>query len=185
MRDVDRLPSQRWGLEQDRERVAGEMRRLKEVSGLSFSKLAARTHYSRSSWERFLNGKKPVPRAAVEQFASALGDEAGGLLLSGGSAPEAAPEPVVAGRGLTVDIPAEIPSDEGPDTGHGRNRSGARSRPAALGAFVAGVAVGALAAAVTGLLSDRGAAACRPCDGCICPSAVPRFPIWQSRTYHV
>lgn len=86
MKDVDRLPSQRWALEQDRERVAGEMRRLKEVSGLSFSKLAARTHYSRSSWERFLNGKKPVPRAAVEQFASALGDEAGSLLRRYGSA---------------------------------------------------------------------------------------------------
>ncbi|GAA5701331.1 hypothetical protein AQJ43_25445 [Streptomyces avermitilis] len=181
MRDVDRLPSQRWALEQDRERVAGEMRRLKEVSGLSFSKLAARTHYSRSSWERFLNGKKPVPRAAVEQFASALGDEAGSLLLSGGSAPEAAPESAVAGRGLTADSPA----DEGPAHDRGRNRGGARGRPVTLGAFVAGVAVGALAAAVTGLLSERGAAARRPCDGCICPSAVPRFPIWQSRTYHV
>ncbi|MFE9998347.1 helix-turn-helix domain-containing protein [Streptomyces avermitilis] len=181
MRDVDRVPSQRRVLEQDRERVAGEMRRLKEVSGLSFSKLAARTHYSRSSWERFLNGKKPVPRAAVEQFASALGDEAGSLLLSGGSAPEAASEPVPAGRALS----AGTPMDEGPANGSGRNRSGARGRPVTLGAFVAGVAVGALAAAVTGLLSERGAAARRPCDGCICPSAVPRFPIWQSRTYHV
>ncbi|MET7850515.1 helix-turn-helix transcriptional regulator [Streptomyces avermitilis] len=181
MRDVDRLPSQRRVLEQDRERVAGEMRRLKEVSGLSFSKLAARTHYSRSSWERFLNGKKPVPRAAVEQFASALGDEAGGLLLSGGGAPEAASEAGPAGRGLTADMP----TDEGPADGRGRDRSGAHGRPITLGAFVAGVAVGALAAAVTGLLSERGAAARRTCKGHICPSAVPRFPIWQPRTSHV
>ncbi|WP_338898054.1 helix-turn-helix transcriptional regulator [Streptomyces sp. TG1A-60] len=63
------------------ELIAVEMRRLKESSGLSFAKLAARTHYSRSSWERFLNGKKPVPREAVEQFASAVGAGAGSLLL--------------------------------------------------------------------------------------------------------
>ncbi|MFF7263596.1 helix-turn-helix domain-containing protein [Streptomyces sp. NPDC008159] len=67
------------------ELIAGEMRRLKKQSGLSFAKLAARTHYSRSSWERFLNGKKPVPREAVEQFASVMGDWAGALLLMEGS----------------------------------------------------------------------------------------------------
>ncbi|MFF4522656.1 helix-turn-helix domain-containing protein [Streptomyces bluensis] len=53
------------------------MRRLKELPGLSFAKLAARTHYSRSTREGFLNGKRPVPREAVEQFASAVRSVAG------------------------------------------------------------------------------------------------------------
>ncbi|HET6856889.1 MAG TPA: helix-turn-helix transcriptional regulator, partial [Streptomyces sp.] len=56
------------------EQLVREMRRLKERAGLSYEKLAARTNYSRSSWERFLNGKKPVTRLVVEQLASALDD---------------------------------------------------------------------------------------------------------------
>ncbi|WP_143664588.1 helix-turn-helix transcriptional regulator, partial [Streptomyces sp. NRRL B-24572] len=44
------------------------MRAVKERSGLSYGRLAAKTHYSRSSWERFLNGKQLPSRVAVEQF---------------------------------------------------------------------------------------------------------------------
>ncbi|MFJ7159322.1 helix-turn-helix domain-containing protein [Streptomyces sp. NPDC101118] len=62
------------------DRLVREMRRMKESAGLSYEKLAALTHYSRSSWERFLNGKKPVTRQVVEQLVTALGDEPNQLL---------------------------------------------------------------------------------------------------------
>ncbi|MEU0275571.1 helix-turn-helix domain-containing protein, partial [Streptomyces sp. NPDC006307] len=39
---------------------------MREATGLSLAALAARTPYSKSSWERYLNGKTPVPRPAVE-----------------------------------------------------------------------------------------------------------------------
>ncbi|MGW3045281.1 helix-turn-helix domain-containing protein [Kitasatospora sp. NPDC001159] len=41
------------------------MRELKERSGLSLVALAGRTAYSKSSWERYLNGKKLPPQQAV------------------------------------------------------------------------------------------------------------------------
>ncbi|MDJ1135988.1 peptidoglycan-binding protein [Streptomyces iconiensis] len=45
------------------------MRRLKDHSGLTLAALSSRTAYSKSSWERYLNGKKLPPRAAVEELA--------------------------------------------------------------------------------------------------------------------
>lgn len=54
-------------------RLVAELRRLKDRSGLSLAALAAKTGYSRSSWERYLNGKQPVPRAAVEELARLCG----------------------------------------------------------------------------------------------------------------
>ncbi|MFF4040646.1 helix-turn-helix domain-containing protein [Streptomyces sp. NPDC001816] len=55
-----------------RERLAAEMRRLKQESGLSFGRLADRTHYSRSSWERFLNGKQLPTSVALQEFAAVM-----------------------------------------------------------------------------------------------------------------
>lgn len=52
-----------------------QLRRLKDHSGLSLAALSTRTSYSRSSWERYLNGKKPVPRKAVEELAQVSGTE--------------------------------------------------------------------------------------------------------------
>ncbi|MFG2527217.1 peptidoglycan-binding protein [Streptomyces sp. NPDC048516] len=46
-----------------------QLRRLKDHSGLSLAALGARTSYSKSSWERYLNGKKLPPRDAVEALA--------------------------------------------------------------------------------------------------------------------
>ncbi|MFI1363236.1 helix-turn-helix domain-containing protein [Streptomyces griseochromogenes] len=56
------------------------MRRMKDASGLSYGRLAGRTHYSRSSWERFLNGKQLPTRVAVEQLAAAVGEDPSPLL---------------------------------------------------------------------------------------------------------
>ena len=57
-----------------------ELRHLKDQSGLSLSRLAAQTNYSRSSWERWLNGKRPIPRVAVERVAVVCGVEPAELL---------------------------------------------------------------------------------------------------------
>ncbi|MBW5481269.1 helix-turn-helix domain-containing protein [Streptomyces bambusae] len=54
-------------------RLVAELRRLKDHSGLSLAALAGKTGYSRSSWERYLNGKQPVPREAVEELAGVCG----------------------------------------------------------------------------------------------------------------
>ncbi|MFJ8842149.1 helix-turn-helix domain-containing protein [Streptomyces cyaneofuscatus] len=44
---------------------AEALRGLRRRSGLSLKELAAQTPYSKSSWERYLNGKTHPPRAAV------------------------------------------------------------------------------------------------------------------------
>ena len=47
----------------------GELRRAKDGSGLSLRRLAVRTGYSASSWERYLGGRLLPPREAVEALA--------------------------------------------------------------------------------------------------------------------
>ncbi|MFD4506314.1 helix-turn-helix domain-containing protein [Streptomyces sp. NPDC058457] len=49
------------------------LRGAREGTGLSFAALAARTAYSKSSWERYLNGKTLPPRDAVETLANLSG----------------------------------------------------------------------------------------------------------------
>ncbi|MER6311076.1 peptidoglycan-binding protein [Streptomyces sp. NPDC001657] len=58
-----------------------QLRRLKDHSGLSLASLAAKTAYSKSSWERYLNGKKLPPREAVEALARVCGADATRLLV--------------------------------------------------------------------------------------------------------
>ncbi|WP_030927183.1 peptidoglycan-binding domain-containing protein [Streptomyces sp. NRRL S-646] len=64
------LPS---GLDDAERQLVAQLRRLKDSAGLSLAALAAKTSYSSSSWERNLNGKKPVPRAAAEELAEVCG----------------------------------------------------------------------------------------------------------------
>ncbi|MEU7278268.1 helix-turn-helix domain-containing protein [Streptomyces sp. NPDC045431] len=61
------------GLGERERQLLVQLRRLKDHNGLSLAALAGRTGYSRSSWERYLNGKKPVPRQAVEELARVCG----------------------------------------------------------------------------------------------------------------
>lgn len=56
------------------------LRRLKDHSGLGLAALAARTGYSRSSWDRYLNGKVLPPAEAVEALAVTCGTEPARLL---------------------------------------------------------------------------------------------------------
>ncbi|MFF3751123.1 helix-turn-helix domain-containing protein [Streptomyces sp. NPDC002018] len=63
------------------QRLLVQLRRLKDRSGLGLAALAAKTGYSRSSWERYLNGKQPVPRGAVEELARVCGADPTRLLV--------------------------------------------------------------------------------------------------------
>ncbi|MFJ4340189.1 helix-turn-helix domain-containing protein [Streptomyces sp. NPDC088915] len=69
------------GLGERERQLLVQLRRLKDHSGLSLAALAGRTGYSRSSWERYLNGKQPVPRRAVEELARVCGADATRLVV--------------------------------------------------------------------------------------------------------
>ncbi|MTD54316.1 helix-turn-helix domain-containing protein [Amycolatopsis pithecellobii] len=59
--------------------LVGLLRQLKDRTGLSLAALAARTPYSKSSWERYLNGIALPPRQAVEDLARVAGEPAARL----------------------------------------------------------------------------------------------------------
>ncbi len=65
----------------DRGSLAAQLRLLRSRRGLTLSGLAKRTSYSRSSWERYLNGKALPPQTALTEFASAVGVPAAPLLV--------------------------------------------------------------------------------------------------------
>ncbi|GCD43549.1 helix-turn-helix domain-containing protein [Streptomyces paromomycinus] len=58
---------------------AGQLRRLVERSGLSVAAVADRTGYSKTSWERYLNGRLLPPQRAVIALAEATGTHTGHL----------------------------------------------------------------------------------------------------------
>ncbi|BAU82873.1 hypothetical protein SLA_1935 [Streptomyces laurentii] len=60
--------------------LAGELLALKKESGASFARLSQKTHYAKSSWERWVNGKQFPPRDAVESLARLCGTDPGPLL---------------------------------------------------------------------------------------------------------
>lgn len=49
-------------------RLAAVLQRLRQRTGLSLAQLADATTYSKSSWERYLNGKSLPPRSAVKEL---------------------------------------------------------------------------------------------------------------------
>jgi hypothetical protein len=60
--------------------LVGVLRELKDRSGLSLAALGAKTAYSKSSWERYLNGAKLPPRHAVEALGRLVGEPVERLL---------------------------------------------------------------------------------------------------------
>ncbi|MQY40146.1 hypothetical protein SRB17_81760 [Streptomyces sp. RB17] len=101
-----------------------ELRQLKDHSGLSLKSLQAKTPFSRSSWERYLNGKALPPQAAVEALAKLAGADVTPLLAlydavrresitaavtsadSGPAGQERAPEPEIRVAALSVAVGA-------------------------------------------------------------------------------
>ncbi|MEW2633283.1 DUF2690 domain-containing protein [Streptomyces sp. NPDC048389] len=57
------------------------LRLLRRRSGMTLATLAGRTSYSKSSWERYLNGKALPPRQAVQEFARAVSVKPDRLLV--------------------------------------------------------------------------------------------------------
>ncbi|MET9141508.1 helix-turn-helix domain-containing protein [Streptomyces parvulus] len=62
-------------------RLVAALRELRVGAGLTLAALAERTAYSKSSWERYLNGKSLPPRQAVRELCR-LADEPPGRLLA-------------------------------------------------------------------------------------------------------
>jgi hypothetical protein len=54
-----------------------QLRLLKDTTGLSLVALGARTAYSKSSWQRYLNATQPPPRQAVTALCRVAGLDAG------------------------------------------------------------------------------------------------------------
>ncbi|MGW7688936.1 helix-turn-helix domain-containing protein [Streptomyces asiaticus] len=80
-------------LDQRVRQLVAQLRRLKDRSGLSLVSLASKTGYSRSSWERYLNGKALPPRHAVEELARVAGADPVRLLVLHEVAEEAWQQP--------------------------------------------------------------------------------------------
>ncbi|MER5795315.1 helix-turn-helix domain-containing protein [Streptomyces sp. NPDC001980] len=123
-------------------RLVVELRRLKDHSGLSMAALASTTGFSRSSWERYLNGRVTPPRQAVETMADvcggdriglaalwevAISDTAPGLTAP---APALAPAPAPASAAQEPEQPEipeavlEEPREPEPPTPDGRTETG-------------------------------------------------------------
>ncbi|MEV5978207.1 helix-turn-helix domain-containing protein [Streptomyces sp. NPDC052114] len=134
--------------------LSAQLRELRERTGLSLAALALRTPYSKSSWERYLNGKKPAPRQAVVALCALAGEEPGRSLALWELA-DAAWSGRAARGGVAV-VPA-------PDAADGTARQGTagpaerRRRGAALVVGAAAAAVLAGLAVVAGLGAGDGA----------------------------
>lgn len=100
------------------------LRGLRAGTGLSLAALAAKTSYSKSSWERYLNGRTLPPRQAVEQLCALVGVDSRRPLaqwdlaetVSSGRAGEAWQGPAAEKR-PTAREPAEKPTAGKPTVG--------------------------------------------------------------------
>ncbi|MFF4156302.1 helix-turn-helix domain-containing protein [Streptomyces sp. NPDC001678] len=134
-----------------------QLRRLKDRSGLSLAALAAKTSYSSSSWERYLNGKQLPPRDAVEELARVCGADTTRLLVLHEVAEEAwtdeaaETEEEVAAAGSPAEGLLAPGGPTTPPTGDGA-RSGARSRARRTTTVVLVAAVVALTVALAAVL---------------------------------
>ncbi|MCX4847437.1 XRE family transcriptional regulator [Streptomyces sp. NBC_00893] len=154
--------------------LAEQLREIRERSGLGLAALAARTPYSKSSWERYLNGKKPVPRQAVEALCELTGTPPGRLLALWELA-----DAEWSGRARPVPAPEE-PDRSVPDRPAAPPRTGVRWW--AVAGALAGVAAACLTAAafLDGEPDGRSRAATEPLvrnPGCRAAGCEGRSPV--------
>ncbi|KUL22495.1 helix-turn-helix domain-containing protein [Streptomyces regalis] len=64
----------------ERTRLSATLRELKARTGLSLAGLAAKTAFSKSSWDRYLNGRTLPPRDAVQELCRLAGEPEGRCL---------------------------------------------------------------------------------------------------------
>ncbi|MDQ0406983.1 DUF2690 domain-containing protein [Streptomyces sp. NPDC000349] len=136
-------------------RLVAALRELRARAGLSLAALAERTPYSKSSWERYLNGKSLPPRQAVRELCR-LADEPDGRLLvlreiaeSHWSGRAVAAAPAASPDESTRPRPQELPPPDGT-----RRRRLRRSRLLVVLAAAYTVVVGGVAALLFLLLPD-------------------------------
>ncbi|GHH20490.1 helix-turn-helix domain-containing protein [Streptomyces lanatus] len=85
----------------ERARLAAALRELKGRTGLSLAGLAAKTAFSKSSWDRYLTGRTLPPREAVQELCRLAGEPEGRCVAlweiaesaGSGRAKEEAPDP--------------------------------------------------------------------------------------------
>ncbi|MFE4312424.1 DUF2690 domain-containing protein [Streptomyces sp. NPDC056891] len=152
--------------------MASELLALKKASGLSFAQLSQKTHYAKSSWERWVNGKQFPPRHAVESLAGLCGTPSAQLLdlwdraqaeREAGGGPEAGAEGAEGAEGVegasdsdgAPDADAEPGAGGAPETGGSPPRR-RRSRFLRIAAVLGLVLVvgGGLAAYSLGLVGE-------------------------------
>ncbi|MFC8241191.1 helix-turn-helix domain-containing protein [Streptomyces chartreusis] len=135
----------------ERGRLAAVLRELKGRTGLSLAGLAAKTAFSKSSWDRYLNGRTLPPRDAVQELCRLAGEPEGRCLALWEIA-----ESEGSGRAA-----AQPPEEAAPVADDGRQGSAdessvhRRATLVAVLASVSAVVVGGVAAAAL-LLPDRG-----------------------------
>jgi transcriptional regulator with XRE-family HTH domain len=141
----------------DHTRLVAALRELRTGAGLSLAALAERTAYSKSSWERYLNGKSLPPRQAVRELCR-LANEPDGRLLAlweiaeshwSGRAVAPAPAPAPPAD----ESPRPHPQEAPPPAGAGRRRLGG-SRLLVVLASAYTLIVGGAAAVLFFLLPD-------------------------------
>lgn len=138
-------------------RLVAALRELRAGAGLSLAALAERTAYSKSSWERYLNGKSLPPRQAVRDLCRLANEPDGRLLAlweiaeSHWSGRAAAPAP--APTPPADESPRPQPQEAPPPAGTGRRRfRGGRLLVVLASAYT--VIVGGAAALLLLLLPD-------------------------------
>lgn len=142
------------GLSEAQRALVIELRAMRERAGLSLVELGRRTNYSKSSWERWLNGKRPVPLPAVIALADACGQDSSRLIgtvlaTESSDAPNAADAPGAPDGPDAPDASDAADAPDAPKTKAGADGSAPRARPSRLVVVLAvGVAVGAVAAGV-------------------------------------
>ncbi|WP_030233540.1 helix-turn-helix domain-containing protein [Streptomyces sp. NRRL S-350] len=146
--------------------LAEELRAIKDAAGLSLSELATRTHYSRASWERWLNGKRVVTEQALEALIRAVDCDAAELRRRWRQAVEPTDEPAVGADGARA--PSAVDSEE--------------AAPAETGTRSEEPAPGETAPGETGTPPEEPAPAEAGTDGAVAEEAPePARAVWRRR----
>ncbi|MEW2067474.1 helix-turn-helix domain-containing protein [Streptomyces sp. NPDC007346] len=182
------MTSERRRLEAAAPELSEELRRLRELNRLTLAALAKRTNYSKSSWERYLNGKVIPPESAVLAFARTVGARPDELLMlrnraeraertGPGSDVSGAPGPGASAPGVPVPGASgpRTPAQEGAVAAPGRTADGEAGGAAGPGAGAGPGAAGAEARWAAGG-SPAGASAPAPDAALVASGSEPSGP---------
>ncbi|MFC9681691.1 DUF2690 domain-containing protein [Streptomyces sp. NPDC056948] len=133
----------------ERARLAAALRELRTGTGLSLAALATKTTFSKSSWERYLNGKTLPPGQAVRELCRLAGEPEGRCLALWELA-----ESEWSGRAAAQPTDAPAPAD--PSDADVRHPPDGRGAVMAILASVCALAAGGLSVALVLLAGHTG-----------------------------